>query len=102
MRRRDFLALLSATTTNIAAATVSAKSPGNTSRSGIKSFLSEGDTPPDGVVRFIAFGDAGTGDHAQFDLSRVMATRHWNRLYDTALLLGDNIYPSGSASTQLT
>jgi 3',5'-cyclic AMP phosphodiesterase CpdA len=41
------------------------------------------------------FGDAGTGDRAQRDLARAMADHHSRRPFDTALMLGDNIYPDG-------
>jgi len=100
MKRRAFLALLSATSANVFAATASAKISNNGLRTGINRFSPaspiEGGPSPAGAVRFIAFGDAGTGDHAQSDLARVMAAHQWNRPYDTALLLGDNIYPDGN------
>ncbi|MGH9851269.1 MAG: metallophosphoesterase [Blastocatellia bacterium] len=96
MKRRAFLALLSATTTNIFATTTSAKTPGNTWRTGINGFSPARTPPPAGAVRFIAFGDAGTGDRPQYDLARVMAAHHQIQPYDTALLLGDNIYPDGN------
>lgn len=46
-------------------------------------------------VRFIAFGDMGTGDSDQYALAKRMAAWHDTHPYDTALLLGDNIYPDG-------
>ncbi len=46
-------------------------------------------------VRFIAFGDMGTGDKVQYALARRMAAWHDKYRYDTVLLLGDNIYPDG-------
>ncbi|MDQ3685463.1 MAG: metallophosphoesterase [Acidobacteriota bacterium] len=51
-----------------------------------------------GVVRFVALGDMGTGKRAQFAVARGMTVYHGERPYDTALMLGDNIYPQGSAS----
>ncbi|MGE0133182.1 MAG: metallophosphoesterase [Blastocatellales bacterium] len=93
MKRRDFLALLSAATTNIFATNASAKTPSEMFRTGTNDF-----SPPAQVVRFIAFGDAGTGDRAQHDLARVMAAHHQSRPFDTALMLGDNIYPDGHLS----
>jgi len=95
MKRRAFLGLLSATTANIFSSTASAKTPSDTLRAGIKSFSPAGSAPQDGAVRFIAFGDSGRGDRAQYELARMMAAHHWNQLYDTALMLGDNIYPNG-------
>lgn len=47
-------------------------------------------------VRFIAFGDMGTGDNDQYALAKQMAAWHDAHPYDTALLLGDNIYPDGN------
>lgn len=46
-------------------------------------------------VRFIAFGDMGTGDNDQYALAKRMAAWHDTHPYGTALLLGDNIYPDG-------
>jgi predicted MPP superfamily phosphohydrolase len=46
-------------------------------------------------VRFIAFGDMGTGDREQYALARRMAAWHDESGFDTVLLLGDNIYPDG-------
>jgi hypothetical protein len=43
-------------------------------------------------VRFIAFGDSGTGDEQQAALARGMATQE----FEFALMLGDNIYPDGN------
>ena len=48
------------------------------------------------VVRFVAFGDMGTGDSDQRDVARQMAAFHFNHPYDTVLMLGDNIYPDGN------
>ncbi len=50
----------------------------------------------DHAVRFIAFGDMGTGDRNQYALAKRMAAWHDEDQYDTALLLGDNIYPDGN------
>ncbi len=96
MKRRDFLALLSATTANVFAANASARTPSNTLRTAINGLLPAVAPTPAGAVRFIAFGDAGTGDRPQYDLARAMAAHHQNQPYDTALLLGDNIYPDGN------
>lgn len=52
--------------------------------------------PTTGVVRFVAFGDMGTGDSDQQDVAQQMATFHKNHPYDTVLMLGDNIYPDGN------
>lgn len=53
---------------------------------------------PAGMVRFVAIGDMGTGKRAQLAVARQMMIYHDERPYDTALMLGDNIYPRGSAS----
>lgn len=95
MKRRDFLALLSSTITNVFTATASAKTPGATAGAGGASLTQLWPTSPARVVRFIAFGDAGTGDRAQRALARAMADHHQRRPFDTALMLGDNIYPDG-------
>ena len=85
MKRRSFLALASAA---VASRTFAAP----LSRAAIVSSSSLLSQP---VVRFIAFGDAGTGDDQQLELARVMAKQQASRAFDTALLLGDNIYPDG-------
>lgn len=85
MKRRTFLALVSAATArtfvNAAPIPLAPKSA---------------DAPA--AVRFIAVGDAGTGNDQQFTLARVMAKYRQTQAYDTALLLGDNIYPNGQVS----
>jgi 3',5'-cyclic AMP phosphodiesterase CpdA len=47
------------------------------------------------AVRLIVFGDSGKGNTEQYELGRTMTAHHWDRFYDMALMLGDNIYPSG-------
>lgn len=47
------------------------------------------------MVPFIAFGDMGTGDKAQYSIAAAIAAHHDNHPFDTALMLGDNIYPNG-------
>jgi len=96
MKRRAFLGLLSATTANVFSSTASAKTPGAASRAGINGFSPAGSAPQDGAARFIVFGDSGRGDRAQYELARMMAAHHWSQFYDTALMLGDNIYPDGN------
>ncbi len=91
MKRRAFLGLLSTTTASALATTVSAN---NTLRTGTSAFSLTAPTPTE-AVRFIVFGDSGRGDTAQYELGRTMAAHHWDRFYDMALMLGDNIYPSG-------
>jgi hypothetical protein len=93
MKRRAFLGLLSATTANVLTTTAAARA----TRAPFVPEVSPQPSPaPVEAVRFIAFGDSGTGDNAQHDLARVMASHHWEQLYDTALMLGDNIYPDGN------
>lgn len=52
----------------------------------------------DKVVRFVAFGDMGTGDNDQLAVAREMALFQSEHPYDTVLMLGDNIYPDGDPS----
>jgi 3',5'-cyclic AMP phosphodiesterase CpdA len=81
LRRRDFLALLSAATaTAYAPSDVAAQDP----------------QAPVNNFRFVAFGDMGTGDSNQLSLANGMVAYHSQRPFDTALMLGDNIYPNGS------
>jgi len=77
MRRREFLALL-------AAASVA------------RSARSQSNQTPASEFRFIAFGDMGTGESNQFSLAAGMAVHHEKHPFDTALMLGDNIYPDGN------
>ncbi|HKE05585.1 MAG TPA: metallophosphoesterase, partial [Blastocatellia bacterium] len=93
MKRRAFLGLLSATTASAIAPTASANDTLRTRTGGFSPTV----TPsPEEAVRFIVFGDSGKGDRAQHELARVMAAHHWSHMYDTALMLGDNIYPDGN------
>jgi 3',5'-cyclic AMP phosphodiesterase CpdA len=59
-------------------------------------------TPPKDAqvapVRFVAFGDTGTGGPGQFAIASRMVALYNSRPYDTVLMLGDNIYPDGKAS----
>jgi hypothetical protein len=92
MKRRTFLGLLSATTASVIAPNVSAN---NLLQTGAGGFSPAVTPSPEEAVRFIVFGDSGRGDRAQYELARMMAAHHWSQKYDTALMLGDNIYPDG-------
>lgn len=98
MKRRAFLGLLSATTASVVAPSASANISSNIIQTrGVE--LSPATTlSSDEAVRFIVFGDSGRGDTAQHELARMMVAHHWNQFYDTALMLGDNIYPDGNPS----
>ena len=52
-------------------------------------------TVPDGVVRFIAIGDMGTGKDGQFKVAAAMKEVCDQRGCDFAIGLGDNIYEDG-------
>src|SRR5262249_61649849 len=93
MKRRAFLGLLSATTASALAPTASAN---NTLRTVGRGLSTATALPSDEVLRFIVFGDSGKGDTAQHELARMMVAHHWSQFYDTALMLGDNIYPDGN------
>jgi hypothetical protein len=93
MKRRAFLGLLSATTASALAPIASANNTLRTVGSGLSLATA---LPSEEVLRFIVFGDSGKGDTAQHELARMMAAHHWNQFYDTALMLGDNIYPDGN------
>ena len=53
-----------------------------------------------GVVRFVALGDTGTGGPSQLAVAKQLVAFHDARPYETAILLGDNVYPNGNP-TQL-
>jgi len=93
MKRRAFLGLVSATTASALAPTASANNTLRTIGAGLWPATA---LPSEEVLRFIVFGDSGKGDTAQHELARMMAAHHWNQSYDTALMLGDNIYPDGN------
>jgi 3',5'-cyclic AMP phosphodiesterase CpdA len=52
--------------------------------------------PGAGAVRFVAFGDMGTGNEDQLAVARRMVAYHGEHPYDTVLTVGDNIYPDGN------
>jgi predicted MPP superfamily phosphohydrolase len=45
-------------------------------------------------VKFMAMGDNGTGDRAQYDVAAQMAEAHKQFAFDFAIMLGDNMYGS--------
>ena len=90
MKRRAFLGLLSATTASALAPTASANSKLRTAALSLAAREKQAE-----AVRLIVFGDSGKGNTEQYELGRTMAAHHWDRFYDLALMLGDNIYPSG-------
>lgn len=45
-----------------------------------------------GSVRFVAFGDMGTGGKTQYELAQEMAAYHQKFPFDLVLMLGDNLY----------
>ena len=47
-----------------------------------------------GSVRFLVFGDTGTGDRSQYDVGRQIAAYHQLFRFTFALMLGDNMYGS--------
>ncbi len=51
-------------------------------------------------VRFLAFGDGGVGNRAQYAVGDAMAQVCAARGCDFALMLGDNFYPSGITSAR--
>jgi hypothetical protein len=53
-------------------------------------------TASGGAVRFVAFGDMGTGDEDQLAVARRMVAHHDDHPYETVLTVGDNIYPDGN------
>jgi predicted MPP superfamily phosphohydrolase len=81
LKRRDFLALLSAAT---ATAYVAGSAAAQDSQAPVNNF------------RFAAVADMETGDSNQLSLANGMAAYHRQRPFDTILTLGDNIYPNGS------
>jgi predicted MPP superfamily phosphohydrolase len=48
----------------------------------------------EGSLKFLAFGDFGTGEPAQYELAKQMAELRSRFAYDLVILLGDNIYGS--------
>lgn len=96
MKRRTFLGLLSATTASVVAPVASANTSNNILRTGGANLLTAAGQSSEEALRFIVFGDSGKGDTAQYELASMMVAHHWNQFYDTALMLGDNIYPDGN------
>jgi hypothetical protein len=56
--------------------------------------LPTGPTATD-AFRFVALGDTGTGEKPQIEIAQQMLEFNKQRPFDTALLLGDNIYRDG-------
>ena len=52
----------------------------------------------DGSLKFVALGDFGTGEAAQYDLARQMAALHSRFPFELVITLGDNIYGSSNTS----
>jgi len=48
----------------------------------------------EGSLKFLAFGDFGTGEPAQYELAKQMIALHGRFKFDLVVLLGDNIYDS--------
>jgi hypothetical protein len=48
----------------------------------------------DGSFKFMVLGDFGTGDREQYELGGQMASLHNRFKFDTAVLVGDNLYGS--------
>lgn len=59
-----------------------------------------GPPPPTHVVRFVALGDTGEGNTAQYEVSRVIETVCMVQGCDFAVLLGDNFYDDGVQSPE--
>jgi tartrate-resistant acid phosphatase type 5 len=88
------------TTAGTSASTTMADSSGGASTQAGSS--SGGDTEigmPKGEVRFVALGDAGEGNEAQFAVGQTIATVCEERGCDFALYLGDNFYDVGVDSS---
>jgi Calcineurin-like phosphoesterase len=89
MKRRSFLSLLSATT---AGAVITPALPHSALP---HSALPPGNKALAGKFSFIAIGDMGTGESNQYSLAKGIAAFQKQYPFDTALTLGDNIYPDG-------
>lgn len=98
MKRRAFLGLLSATTASVVAPSAFANTSSNIIQTGGADLSPATALSPEEAVRFIVFGDSGKGDNSQHELAHMMVAHHWDKFYDTALMLGDNIYPDGNPS----
>jgi len=57
---------------------------------------SQASQTPASTFSFIALGDMGTGDDLQMSLANGIAVYHEKHPFDTALMLGDNLYPDGN------
>ena len=49
-------------------------------------------------VKFLVIGDSGTGDRAQYEVAARIVEAHKRFNFDFAIMLGDNLYGSESAS----
>ena len=56
------------------------------------------ETAEPGIVKFVAVGDTGHGNDAQFQVASAIKSKCAQAGCDFVLLLGDNIYPSGVSS----
>lgn len=92
INRRKFLTL--ATLTGLGASSLHPKTPAQPLQvsNPRQAFLP---TPGQPLLEFIAVGDMGTGEQAQYDVAQAMVRFHQRHPYPLALLLGDNIYNGG-------
>jgi hypothetical protein len=56
-------------------------------------FTSSLPNKPDSV-KFMAMGDNGTGEHAQYEVAEQMVEARKQFAFDFAIMLGDNLYGS--------
>jgi predicted phosphodiesterase len=56
----------------------------------------------DGSLKFLAFGDFGTGEASQIELARQMGALYQRFKYELVITLGDNLYGTNNAKAYVT
>ncbi|HBW57282.1 MAG TPA: metallophosphoesterase [Oscillatoriales bacterium UBA8482] len=100
LKRRQFLLLASLSAAGFIGLGTTRKFLTASESSNLKISQNKGDNMPSipngkPIFRFVAIGDAGTGEKGQYEVAKAMVSYHQNHPFQVVTLLGDNIYTNG-------